>query len=183
MSVSLICIGDFPGIPRFIGLGQLEPDQIASLLDTRVPIGQEHVSIGNAVWTDFCHTDPSKIMRWLTKDTAVLPYLQAAIRRHLQQYPSLFNGLGMTEQLILESLQDQTKNAGALFGENQSREDSPFLGDSVIYHYIERLANESTPTLIIKNHDSKVTAQTEVVAPEKRAIPCISTNLRCFWRV
>jgi len=21
------------------------------------------------------------------------------------------------------------------------------------------------------------------VAPEKRAIPCISTNLRCFWRV
>lgn len=33
--VSLVCIGSFPGHPRFKGLGELTPDELASLLETR----------------------------------------------------------------------------------------------------------------------------------------------------
>jgi hypothetical protein len=29
--LTLVCIGDFPGVERFIGLGQLTPDQLATL--------------------------------------------------------------------------------------------------------------------------------------------------------
>ena len=36
--VSLICIGSFPGRPNFKGLGQLTPDELASLLETRQPV-------------------------------------------------------------------------------------------------------------------------------------------------
>ena len=35
---SLICIGEFPGVPGFAGLGQLNAEQLASLLEPRVPI-------------------------------------------------------------------------------------------------------------------------------------------------
>ena len=38
--VSLICIGSFPGRPDFKGLGELTPGELASLLDTRQPVGQ-----------------------------------------------------------------------------------------------------------------------------------------------
>lgn len=161
-SISLICIGEFPGIDRFIGLGQLESDQIASLLDTRLPIEQEHVRLGSAVWQDFCHADPMKIARWLTQDTSALPYLKPAIHRHLQQYPSRFNGMGKTEQFVLESLQDQPKTAGKLFAESQARETSPFLGDAVVYHYIQRLANESKPAVKLLEPTLKVGATTEI---------------------
>src|SRR5712691_397272 len=33
--LSLVCIGQFPGIEKFRGLGQLNADQLTSLLDTR----------------------------------------------------------------------------------------------------------------------------------------------------
>jgi len=161
-SVSLICIGSFPGVERFIGLGQLEPDQIASLLETRMPIREEHLSLGRDVWVDYCSPDPASILRWLTSDTSALPYLHKAICRHLRQYPSAFNGLGLTEQFILESLQDGPLSAGAVFADGQKREASPFLGDAVVYHYIHRLAQEPTPAVEVSEEGRAVTAKTVV---------------------
>lgn len=160
--LSLICIGDFPGIPRFIGLGQLEPDQIASLWDTRQPITRKQIELGSQVWSDFCNDDPAGLVGWLGKDTAALPYLKAAIIRHLQQYPSIYNGLGLTEQLILQSVAEQSKSAGAIFAEHQSAEVDPFLGDAVVYHYIHRLTTEARPSLTVMHDGASVTSKTEV---------------------
>ena len=36
--LSLICIGAYPGIEPFMGLGQLDPDQFASLFDSRAEV-------------------------------------------------------------------------------------------------------------------------------------------------
>ena len=41
--VELICVGSFPGRPGFAGLGELEPDELASLWPVRTPVIPEHV--------------------------------------------------------------------------------------------------------------------------------------------
>ena len=46
--VSLVCIGSFPGHPRFKGLGELRPDELASLLGTRQPCQRGTVLVGGA---------------------------------------------------------------------------------------------------------------------------------------
>ncbi|MEM6333929.1 MAG: sigma-70 family RNA polymerase sigma factor [Planctomycetota bacterium] len=161
-SFSLICIGEFPGIHRFVGLGQLEPDQIISLLDTRMPIEEVHVELGAAAWCAYCHTDPTKLAALLSTDTSALPYLQDAIRRHLQQLPSCVNGLGLTEQLILESVADGPKTAGAVFAGHNGRESAPFIGDGVAYHYIQRLASESDPAIKVDDAHCAVMSHTRV---------------------
>jgi|GEM_PF-166661 len=158
--LSLICIGDYPGIDRFIGLGQLEPDQIASLLDSRQQILPDQITLGQRVWQDFCSPNPELLSHWLIQDTSRLPYLHAAIRRHLQQYPSTNNGLSRTEQAILTALKDAPLTGAALFQQTQRMEEHPFLGDGVFYHHVDRLARESTPSLRINT--PKTTASSVV---------------------
>lgn len=147
--LSLICIGDYPGIDRFIGLGQLEPDQIASLLGSRQQVLADQITLGQRVWQDFCSPNPELLSHWLTQDTSRLPYLHAAIRRHLQQYPSTENGLSRTEQAALTTLKDGPQTGIELFRQTQRMEEHPFLGDGVFYHHVDRLARESTPPLRI----------------------------------
>ena len=45
-AISLICIGAFPGRPDFKGLGQLNPDELAWLLETRQPVETPNRSRG-----------------------------------------------------------------------------------------------------------------------------------------
>ena len=44
--VSLVCIGSFPGHPRFKGLGELSAGELASLLDTRQRVSEAQYSLG-----------------------------------------------------------------------------------------------------------------------------------------
>ena len=47
-AVSLVCVGSFPGHPGFKGLGELTPDELASLLDTRLPVSEAQYLVGGA---------------------------------------------------------------------------------------------------------------------------------------
>ena len=48
VGVELICVGSFPGRPSFAGLGELEPDELASLWPVRTPVVNEHVRAARA---------------------------------------------------------------------------------------------------------------------------------------
>ena len=73
---SLICIGAFPGIRRFIGLGQLEPDQIVSLLDTRQPIEPQHLQPGGRGLAQLLRPRPAELSP-MARRRHVLPALSA----------------------------------------------------------------------------------------------------------
>src|SRR5215210_4771094 len=51
--VELICIGTFPRRPRFVGLGELEPDELAGLWPLRTAVTPEHVRAARAAWEVF----------------------------------------------------------------------------------------------------------------------------------
>ena len=76
VGVELICVGSFPGRPDFHGLGELEPEELASLWPVRTPVTSEHVRAARAGWDVFRATDPRGIER-----ASNLPRRAAAVRR------------------------------------------------------------------------------------------------------
>ena len=102
--LSLICIGAFPGVEPFHGLGQLSAEQLASLVGTRSDVTTDQMTLARRAWSAFTSSDPGHIERLLDTDTSALPFLDGALRRHLQEFPAASNGLSRTEHQILAVL-------------------------------------------------------------------------------
>ena len=81
--LSLICVGAYPGIMRFLGLGQLTPNQMVSLLGTRRRVTRELLDSGSAAWDAFGASEPGPWLNLLESNTSALPFLAGAVRRHL----------------------------------------------------------------------------------------------------
>jgi hypothetical protein len=100
--VSLICIGSFPGRPDFKGLGELSPDELASLLETRLPIADRQYELARRAWQAFREPTPEALDELRRGDTSPMPYLAPAITRFLQEYPWTTDGLSRSERRLLE---------------------------------------------------------------------------------
>jgi RNA polymerase sigma factor (sigma-70 family) len=144
-ALSLICIGAFPGIEGFAGLGQLSPDQLASLLGTRQRVTVRQTELGRAAWRAFTSTDPTSIERLLERDTTALPFLAGALVRLLEEYPAVGSGLPRTERQILDGLTRGIATPLDLFLDSQRREERVFMGDATFWLRLEALANGPRP--------------------------------------
>src|SRR5262249_16824449 len=100
--ISLICIGEFPGIERFKGLSQLSPRNFAQLYEKRQRMTEKKVDRACKAWRIFSGTDPTQLLTLGEIDQENLPFLAAAFHRLAQEYPSTTNGLSLTQQRILE---------------------------------------------------------------------------------
>lgn len=154
--VSLICINAYPGVRPFHGLGQLSPAQLASLWAQREAVGRAHLDLANTIWQALCSDNPALLCDVLATHESPIPFLPAALRRHLQELPWLDSGLALTEKLILESLRVNPATAGHVFGDLQrNREPLPFLGDLMFWPYLRRLAGGDLPAVAMSNDDAR----------------------------
>lgn len=144
--VHLVCIGDFPGVERFVGLGQLTSPQLASLFPARASVGTAAFELARTAWTAFQSSDPTTLERLSASGCPALPFLAAALERLLDEYPSTANGLGRTEQAALEQAATPLP-PDALFQAVGRREERPFLGDAPFYSLLRRLAALPHPLL------------------------------------
>lgn len=148
---SLICIGDFPGVQRFIGLGQLSPEQLRSLLPVQRPITSQDQAIAKRALQAWLAPDPSDLLALTRPDCcASLTFLPKAIERHLQELPSKSNGLGRTDQIILESIQAGATCAIEVFAAYQSQDPAPYLGDLMFWAHLHQLASPPHPLIEIQ---------------------------------
>ncbi len=147
--VWLITLDDHPTVERFTGLGQLEPRHLAELFPDRRRVEQRHLELAVAAWRAFRSPDPTGIEALLATDLSALPFLAAALRRHLEQFPSPRNGLGRSESLALAGVAAGHQIAKELFAAQTAEEPDPFLGDLVFWSYLKRLAAGDRPLLSI----------------------------------
>jgi len=144
--LSLICIGEYPGMPAFKGLGELEPDHLASLFGTRQRVSQRQLELGRRAWRAFTSPDPRAVERFLAdEDATPLPFLAGALRRHLEEFPSVRNGLSRTEQQILDLVMNGTTELGKLFPAVHARETQFYIADASFLARLRRLAGGSHP--------------------------------------
>jgi len=144
----LICINRFPGISPFYGLGQLNPQQMQSLLGSEQPISREQIELGRRGWLAFTADTPLPLLDFLRQDLSPLPFMAAALKRHLEELPDSVTGLARHERQILEMVNAGEHRPGRLFGDHQKLETAPYLGDWGFWSLIENLVN--VPNALLK---------------------------------
>jgi hypothetical protein len=135
----LVTTDRFPGYERFIGLGQLTPHELRTLYETAAPVTDDQIDLARRAWDAWRSADPRDLQRLMDSDTAALPFLALAIRRHLQELPWVKDGLSFTERLVLATLESERMTAGELFERVQAAEEHPWMGDLMLFEELERL--------------------------------------------
>ena len=145
--LSLICIGEYPGMPAFKGLGELNADQLASLLGTRQSVSWRQLEIGRRAWRAFTSDDPTAIEKLLSDDTSALPFLRGALERLLEEYPALGDGLSRTDRQALSLIEGGATDLSQLFRANHALENRFYIGDTSFIARLRMLAAHPVPLI------------------------------------
>jgi hypothetical protein len=152
--LSLISIGEFPELPNFRGLGELNVEQLASLFEIRHEVSVTEMKLATAAWQAYCSPDPTHVEELLATDTSTLPFLKRALQLHLARFPSLRNGLGYIENVGLKLISDGFKSFIDLFPKFADLEPTYGLGDSQFLLALRQMSNARKPLLAVKNGNS-----------------------------
>ena len=147
--VSLVCVGSFPGRPRFKGLGELSAGELAPLFETRQPVSEGQYSLARRAWLAFREPTPEPLDDLRRAGTSALPYLAAALERFLQEYPWTRDGLSRTERRLLEQANAGTVELRAAFPRMHDGESAYYITDTSLAELAASLARTSPPLLAL----------------------------------
>ena len=159
--VTLICIGEYPGIAHFGGLGELEPEQLPGLLGVATPLTAATLDLAAAAWAALRAPDPGGLGAIAASRSRELRFLGDAFDRLSREYPSTRDGLSLTERRTLAATPAGGAAAGAVFDRLGEREARPFLADLFFFRILARLAGARVPLLEL-DPPGEVTAATRV---------------------
>jgi len=145
--IELISLDRFPGIQKFIGIGQLSPAALRHMYDFRKPVPVAAFVQAREAWQALSAPTPMPLYE-LVDRTPALPFLSGSILRYLAELPSLENGLSITEQTILEILESGPLPWGRVFREFMiERDPLPYHGDLMFLGTMLRLRDAGSPAL------------------------------------
>jgi hypothetical protein len=136
----------------------LSAAKLKELDDKRSRVTPEQFDLAQRAWKAFGSDDPSAISRLLDEHTSALPYLAAALRRHLEEFPAVGTGLSRSEHEALAAIDQGHATPIAAFLEVAKQQESIFLGDIVFYSYLERLSGSRKKALVTWMDGSAVVA-------------------------
>jgi hypothetical protein len=137
--VSLICTDQY--------LGPMNAAQMAQLWKLRQPVSPAQLALGHRAWVAYCSPDRAAIETLLTEDLSALPFLAAALRRHLEDFPSEKNGLSLTDRYILEAVTEGAETFKQIFNAYQKKDEPRFMGDSILERRLQKLTKVRKPLL------------------------------------
>ena len=149
--VDLLCVDAFPGIEPFNGLGQLQPEQLASLYADRLPVTDEQFRFAAIVDRAFATQNTALLTELAEKTEPPLPWVPAAVMRWLQEQPDRITGLGRLESLALAAIRAGCETPGKIFMAVAAADTPPqFWGDTTLWAKINGLANRVPPMVKIE---------------------------------
>jgi hypothetical protein len=99
-------------------------------------VGSPQRAVARAAWAAFRSPNPGSLERL---DGSGLPFLHPAVRRLLEEYPSVANGLARSEQQALEAVADGARTRLEAFEGAQAAEEARFMGDASFFALLVRL--------------------------------------------
>lgn len=147
--LSLLCIGEYPGIELFRGLGQLSSEQLGTLSGTWKSIGAQELDLGKALWQAYASQDPKLLQHLLSEDTSALPFAHDAFEAHLSRFPSTHNGLGIVEQTTLEMVHAGINTPYDLFRCVGNKLHVLGMGDLEYGYLLKKMSQDPCPLLQI----------------------------------
>lgn len=145
--ITLICIGEHPGIARFGGLGELTAEQLRALPATNAcaRLSPAALRLATEAWAAFRAPTPDGLRAIAETRSPELRFLGEAFDRLSREYPSTRDGLSLTERRILAAAADGPATAGTVFVRAAARETRPYLGDTWAFAMMDRMAHATVP--------------------------------------
>lgn len=147
----LICVDSFPGIEPYHGLGQLNPEQMASVLGRRQAVTDEQFHFAERVDRAFALQDENEFFELSKCSGAPIPWIPAAVTRWMLEKPDEVTGLGRIESLSLKALRSGCRTPAEIF-KHVSGGDTPpqFWGDTTLWAKLNALADRNPPLVRIE---------------------------------
>jgi len=147
--ITLICIGEYPGIAHFGGLGELTAGQLRELTQTgaRARLTPAALELATRAWAAFRAPTPEGLGAIAATRLGELRFLGEAFDRLSREYPAVRDGLSLTERRVLAAIAGGAPDAGAAFVRAQAREIRPYLGDTPCFRRMDQLAAGPDPLI------------------------------------
>jgi len=145
--LSLVTLHEYPGMMRFIGLGQLSASQLGELFARRVQVSPDMVAASREAWAAWVARTPELIAGIASRPTSPMTYLPAAARRMLEELPDARTGLSRTERQGLDAVAGKAPSLHAAFAASQDMEERPWQGDSMFFATMWELTQGAAPLL------------------------------------
>jgi hypothetical protein len=130
-------------------LGELNPDELASLFGSWRRVSDAQYSLAKRAWQAFGEPTPGGLEALLQADTTALPYLAPAVLRFLQEYPSTRDGLSRTERRLLELAERNPVDLLSAFPRMHDGEDVYYITDGSLADLALSLFRTSPPMLTV----------------------------------
>jgi len=132
-------------------LPALDERQLRELFFRRRAVPEGVLQAGRRAWAAFRDPDPRALEALLADDEmGAIPGLTEALRRHLEEFPSVADGLSRSERQLLEAVAAGAPDLRAAFvAAHHEREDPVFLGDTVFADYAVRLGGGPHPLVTL----------------------------------
>ena len=153
-----------PRAVSLVGTGYfLSEGDVRALFDNRCVVTTVMIAVARTAWASFTSPDPTALASYVAGDTAPLPYLAPALRRHLEQFPSTANGLARTENAIVAALAGGPRARPAIFEAARAAEETPYMGDTIFWDYLEALCRGPEPLVGENSGGARLTERGEDV--------------------
>ena len=127
--LSLVCEAEY--------VGNMPPARMRELFASRKAVQQRQLEEAREAWSAFTAPDPSGMNEL---EITALPFLGAALRRQLEEYPWTTDGLSRLERRVLDLLERGPLPWTRVF--TGIDEEPIFLGDLVLRWHLARMAEE-----------------------------------------
>ena len=135
--ITLIQVGELPGVARFGGLGELSAAQLRVVAaQAAVALTPEALELAARAWDALRAPSPEGIAALIDARSPELRFLGEAYGRLAREYPSARDGLSLTERRLLAAL---PATAAQAFLSASGKEARPFLGDTFAFAALVRL--------------------------------------------
>jgi hypothetical protein len=141
----------------FHGLGQLRPDQLASLYGNRQAVTDAQFRFAVQVDEAFATQDFGMLTELSQATNAPLPWIPAAVARWLQERPDPITGLGRLEDLALMAIRAGCETPGRIYASVAASDTPPqFWGDTTLWAKINALADREPPLVRIDGPEDRL---------------------------
>ena len=148
-NLSMVSIGEYPGIEPFFGLGQLSTNQLIDLFHShKQVITTEQISEAISGWTAYTSANPIDLEKFISESAGHLPFLKQALQTHLSYFPSKMNGLNEVENLALQFINERNCSFPKLFQYISEQRPNDGLSDLHFSAMITQLLEGDFPLLI-----------------------------------
>jgi hypothetical protein len=128
-------------------LGTQPVDTILRFAERQRAVTGDDLALGAELWVKLAEPAPAAIAARVDGLDERLPFVRPALRRFLEELPSVDNGLSRSEQTMLDGIDEGVTNPVHLFRETIGQEEAAFMGDSSFFRILDDLASCDVPLI------------------------------------